>query len=154
VFTSSRSCVCVGGGGATPEVLAVLSILTCRAVQGTGDLRIRVLFTGHTELKGLGPNYSNDTWKLLKGFKKRVLYVWGLRVLGGNGCGLDGRGVGVRVPVGARFLFTPRSPGRFWGQPPIRWVPGALPPAVEQPGREADHSPPTSAKVKNSFCHD
>jgi hypothetical protein len=23
-----------------------------------------------------------------------------------TGCGLDGRGVGVRVPVGARFFFT------------------------------------------------
>jgi len=29
--------------------------------------------------------------------------------------------------------------------PPIQWVPG-----VKRPGREADHSPPSSAKVKNA----
>jgi hypothetical protein len=28
-------------------------------------------------------------------------------------------------------------------QPPVQWVPG-----VKRPGREADHSPPTSAEVK------
>jgi hypothetical protein len=33
-------------------------------------------------------------------------------------------------------------------QPPIQWVPGALSPGVKRPGREADHSPPTSAEVK------
>jgi hypothetical protein len=33
-------------------------------------------------------------------------------------------------------------------QPPIQWVPGALSLGVKQPGREADHSPPSSAKVK------
>jgi hypothetical protein len=31
-----------------------------------------------------------------------------------TGYGVDGRGVGVRVPVGARFFFSPRRPGRFW----------------------------------------
>jgi hypothetical protein len=33
-------------------------------------------------------------------------------------------------------------------QPPIQWVPGALPLGVKRPGREADHSPPSSAEVK------
>jgi hypothetical protein len=32
-------------------------------------------------------------------------------------------------------------------QPPIQWVPGPLSPGVKQQGREADHSPPTSADV-------
>jgi len=32
--------------------------------------------------------------------------------------------------------------GNFPAQPPIQWVPGALPLGVERPGREADHSPP------------
>jgi hypothetical protein len=32
-----------------------------------------------------------------------------------TGYGLDGQGVGVRVPVGARFFFSPRHPDRFWG---------------------------------------
>jgi hypothetical protein len=33
-------------------------------------------------------------------------------------------------------------------QPPIQWVPGALSLRVKRPGREADHSPPSSAEVK------
>jgi hypothetical protein len=33
-------------------------------------------------------------------------------------------------------------------QPPIKWVLGALSLGVKRPGREADHSPPSSAKVK------
>jgi len=32
--------------------------------------------------------------------------------------------------------------------PPIQWVPGSLPLRVKRPGREADHSPPSSAEVK------
>jgi hypothetical protein len=31
---------------------------------------------------------------------------------------------------------------------PIQWVPGALSLGVKRPGREADHSPPSSAEVK------
>jgi hypothetical protein len=31
---------------------------------------------------------------------------------------------------------------------PIKWVPGALSLGVKRPGRETDHSPPSSAKVK------
>jgi hypothetical protein len=33
-------------------------------------------------------------------------------------------------------------------QPPNHWVPGALSLGVKRPGREADHSPPSSAEVK------
>jgi hypothetical protein len=32
-------------------------------------------------------------------------------------------------------------------QPSIQWVPGALSLGVKRPGREADHSPPSSAEV-------
>jgi len=32
-------------------------------------------------------------------------------------------------------------------QPPIQWVPGAFSLGVKLPGREADHSPPSSAEV-------
>jgi hypothetical protein len=35
-------------------------------------------------------------------------------------------------------------------QPPIQCVSGALYPGVKRPGREADHSPPTSAEVKKT----
>jgi len=33
-------------------------------------------------------------------------------------------------------------------QPPIQWVPGALSLGVKWPGREADHSPPSNAEVR------
>jgi hypothetical protein len=52
------------------------------------------------------------------------------------------------------FLFTTMSrmaPGPT--QPPIQWVPGALSLGVKRPGREADHSPPSSAKVKNEWSY-
>jgi hypothetical protein len=32
-------------------------------------------------------------------------------------------------------------------QPPIQWIPGALSLGLKRPRREADHSPPSSAKV-------
>jgi hypothetical protein len=34
-------------------------------------------------------------------------------------------------------------------QPPMQWVVGAPSPQVKRQGREADHSPPSSADVKN-----
>jgi hypothetical protein len=33
-------------------------------------------------------------------------------------------------------------------QPPIQWVPGALSLGVKRPGRETDHSPSSSAELK------
>jgi hypothetical protein len=38
-------------------------------------------------------------------------------------------------------------------QPPIQCEPGALSLGVKWPGREADHSPPTSADVKNAWSY-
>jgi hypothetical protein len=35
-------------------------------------------------------------------------------------------------------------------QPSIQWVLEALSPGIKRPGGEADHSPPSSAEVKNS----
>jgi hypothetical protein len=35
-------------------------------------------------------------------------------------------------------------------QPPVQWVPGVLSPGLKRwPGRDADHSPPSSAEVVN-----
>jgi hypothetical protein len=36
-----------------------------------------------------------------------------------TGYGLDGRGVRVRVPVGARLFSSPRRADRFWGLPSL-----------------------------------
>jgi hypothetical protein len=67
-----------------------------------------------------------------------------------TGYGLDGGEVGVRVPVREDCLLS--IPSRLvlrTTQPPIQWILGDLSPRVKRPGREADHSPPTSAQVKN-----
>jgi hypothetical protein len=48
------------------------------------------------------------------------------------------------------FLFSTSSRLALGStQPSIQWVPGALSPGVRRPGREADHPPPSSAKIKN-----
>jgi hypothetical protein len=47
------------------------------------------------------------------------------------------------------FLFDTMSrPALGPTQTAIQWVPGALSLGVKHPGREADHSPPPSADVK------
>jgi hypothetical protein len=46
------------------------------------------------------------------------------------------------------FSFTASRTALRPTQPPIQWVPGALSLGVRRPGREADHSPPSSAEVK------
>jgi hypothetical protein len=38
-------------------------------------------------------------------------------------------------------------------QPPTQWVAGALSLGVKWPGREADHSPPSSAEIKNAWSY-
>jgi hypothetical protein len=57
--------------------------------------------------------------------------------------GLDGPG---SIPGSAIFFFSPQRPDR--PRPHIQLVPGALSPGVKRQGREADHSPPSSADVK------
>jgi hypothetical protein len=51
---------------------------------------------------------------------------------------------------GKTFLFSTASRSALGPtQPPIQWVPGALSLGVKQLGHDADHTPPSSAKVKN-----
>jgi hypothetical protein len=46
------------------------------------------------------------------------------------------------------FLFSKSSRPAPGSTQPIQWVPG-----VKRPGREADHSPPTSAEVKKMWIY-
>jgi hypothetical protein len=63
---------------------------------------------------------------------------WTIGVLGFD----SRRGLGI-------FLFTTATrTALVLTQPPIQWVPGALSLGVKRPRREADHSPPSSAEVK------
>jgi hypothetical protein len=64
------------------------------------------------------------------------------------GYGLDDQG---SIPgAGWEFFSKPPRPERLWGPPSLlsNGVPGALSLGVKRPGREADHSPPSSAEVK------
>jgi hypothetical protein len=62
--------------------------------------------------------------------------------------GMDDRRFESRWGLGI-FLFTTASrPARGHTHPPIQWVPGAVSLGVKRMGREADHSPPSSAEVK------
>jgi hypothetical protein len=49
---------------------------------------------------------------------------------------------GSNPGVGWEFFSSPLRPHWFW-------LPGALSLGIKRPGREADHSPPSSAEVKN-----
>jgi hypothetical protein len=67
-----------------------------------------------------------------------VLTGWTIGVLGFD----SQRGLGIfLVTTASRTVLGPTHP-------PIQWVPGALSVGVRRPGREADHSPPSSAEIK------
>jgi hypothetical protein len=72
-----------------------------------------------------------------------------------TGYELDDREVGVRVPGSVKnFLFSTSSrPALGSAQPPTNGYWGALYPGVKRPGREADHSPQTSAEVKKTWIY-
>jgi hypothetical protein len=71
-----------------------------------------------------------------------------------TGCGLDDLGVRVWVPVGSRIFSSLCHPDWLWGPSNLLskgyW--GCFP-GGKQPGREADHSPPTSAQVKKTWIY-
>jgi hypothetical protein len=98
---------------------------------------------GFFRLSGLGifcTLRSLDTSLLIKKF-----YSCNSAVGVATDYGPDDWGVGVWAPVGSRIFASRYSPDQLWGptQPPIQWVWGFFP-----QGCEAEHSPPTNAKVK------
>jgi hypothetical protein len=51
---------------------------------------------------------------------------------------------------GKRFLSTPQRPDRLWGSASyLTHTNWDISPGVKRPRREADHSPASSARVKN-----
>jgi hypothetical protein len=66
--------------------------------------------------------------------------------------GLDDRVIGVRSPAGAEDFSSSLCVRPALGptQPPVQWVPGGpFSGGKARPGRDADHSPPSSAEVVN-----
>jgi hypothetical protein len=67
------------------------------------------------------------------------------------GSDLDDWGFVSQQQLGTFLLTTMSRPALGPIQPPSQWVPGALFLRVKQPGCEADHSPSSSAEVKNAW---
>jgi hypothetical protein len=67
-------------------------------------------------------------------------------------CGLDDRAIGVQSPEGGKdFFLYPLCPdlhGAHSASCPMD-TGGPFPGGKAQPGRDADHSPPSSAEVEN-----
>jgi hypothetical protein len=55
--------------------------------------------------------------------------------------------------MGFLLFATASRPAPEFIQPPVQWVLEALKPGVKRPAREADHSPPSSAEVKNAWSY-
>jgi hypothetical protein len=51
------------------------------------------------------------------------------------------------------FLTTASRTALWPTQPPIQWVSGAISLGIKRPGREADHLPPSSAEVNNTWSY-
>jgi hypothetical protein len=101
----------------------------------------RTTFKKRGRILFLGTEYF---WTLLYFYS----LSWDSAVGVATGYKLDDRGVGVQVPVVKNFLFSTSSRLALGPtQPPIQWVQVGFFPRVKRPGREADHSPPTSAEV-------
>jgi hypothetical protein len=65
------------------------------------------------------------------------------------GYGLDDQGPRVRFQAWAgNFSLHHRVQNGSGAHPPIQWVPGAFSLEIKRQGRESDHSPPSSAEVK------
>jgi hypothetical protein len=69
------------------------------------------------------------------------------------GYGLDDRGFESRQDLGIFLSATASRTALGPTQPPIQWLPGALSLGVKRPGRETDHSPPSSAEIKNAWSY-
>jgi hypothetical protein len=85
-------------------------------------MKLGVLFLSHSKTfesadSILSLQNKNVGSQILKTVNTKITIIWSRDSAVGvaTGYGLDGRGVGVRVPVYARLFFSPRCPDRFRG---------------------------------------
>jgi hypothetical protein len=104
----------------------------------------------------LDPHFLDlgTSWRWVVSFAPLPLYSRGKshwypfnRRLGGAQSRPGQRGEGNTVLLLIIFITLLRP------QPPNQWVPGTISLAVKRQGREAEHSPPTSAKVKKMWIY-
>jgi hypothetical protein len=69
------------------------------------------------------------------------------------GYGLDDTGFESWEGLGIFLFIMMSTPTLGSTQPPIQWIPAAFSLGVKRPGRDADHSPPSSAEVKNDLLY-
>jgi hypothetical protein len=97
--------------------------------------------------------FSEGKWKRVRQFIG-VLFIPGSRGSSGSivsDYGLDDRAIEVRSLTGADFPSSPcvqTGSGAHPASYPMG-TGGSLPRGKARPGRDADHSPPSSAEVKN-----
>jgi hypothetical protein len=86
-------------------------------------------------------------------YNKEMLNLFFFTIKFSSVCTATGHGLDGRDSIPGRnkiFLFPIASrPALGPTQPPMQWVQGALSPGVKLARREADHSPPANAEVKN-----
>jgi hypothetical protein len=68
-----------------------------------------------------------------------------------SGYGLDDRAIEIRSPAEAKEFSSNLCPDRLWAHPAscTMGTGGPFSGAKARPGRDADHSPPSSAEVEN-----
>jgi hypothetical protein len=99
-------------------------------------------------------NVISFSFHFMKLISFSLLYFksWDTKSVGiALGYGLNDRDSRVPFPAGGVgiFLFTTASRTALGPtQPPIQWIPWTLSLGVKRLGREADHSPPSNAEVK------
>jgi hypothetical protein len=103
-------------------------------------------------------NNKNDMENVMKGFTSKTIRIVRAVIAQSVYCWATGWTIGVlgfdsRRGLGIFLLTTVSRMALGPNQPPIQGVPGALSLGVKRPVREADHSPPSSAEVKNAWSY-
>ena len=92
--------------------------------------------------------YYNESARFSKSHyvQKSVDFLWLVGILPRLRVGRSG----VRIPARARDISLSKSPDQLWGPPSFLFsgYRGSFP-RIKRPGREADHSPSSSADGKN-----
>jgi hypothetical protein len=95
---------------------------------------------------------------ILKPVIKYILLGGSILTLGNSVSIVTRLGVGLpcfdsRQGLGLNFLATTSRPGLGPAETPFQWIKKILSSEVQQPGLEADHSPPSSAEIKTAWSY-